>query len=246
MKTLLVTSDLTFVPFNYNRFVLKMAEDTHIVGLIIIKNKSFSILLKALVLILSGAGTRLGAQLIKNYFSRSDTVRKNKYLSVGKKVWSFSTINLPEVLQIIKDEEIDLIVNARTREIFKKNLLQAPKWGCVNIHHGLLPKQRGLMCDFWAHLEGDNFGFSIHRMTSKIDDGDILKVYPFSHNYQSYLEAILNASIQEAVVCSELLSEIDKNENKVLIIKNKSDSPIYFKNPKIKDFQKLNVKGIKI
>lgn len=246
MKTLLVTSDLTFVPFNYNRFVLKMAEDTHIVGLIIIKNKSFSILLKALVLIFSGAGTRLGAQLIKNYFSNSDTIRKKKYLSLGKKVWSFSTINLPEVLQIIKDEEIDLIVNARTREIFKMSLLQAPKWGCVNIHHGLLPKQRGLMCDFWAHLEGDNFGFSIHRMTSKIDDGDILKVYPFSQNYQSYLEAILNASIQEAVVCSELLSEINKNENKVLVIKNKSDNPIYFKNPKIKDFQKLNVKGIKI
>lgn len=246
MKTLLVTSDLTFVPFNYDRFVLKMAEDTNVVGLIIIKNKSFSIFIKALVLILSGAGTRLGAQLIKNFFSNSAALRKNKYLGLGKKVWSFSTINLPEVLQIINDEKIDLIVNARTREIFKNNLLQAPKWGCVNIHHGLLPKQRGLMCDFWAHLEGENFGFSIHRMTSKIDDGDILKVFTFSHNYRSYLEAILNASIQEAAVCSELLSEIKENENKVMAIKNKSDNPVYFKNPKIKDFHKLNVKGIKI
>ncbi|MBK9324532.1 MAG: hypothetical protein IPM97_16580 [Bdellovibrionaceae bacterium] len=246
MRALLVTSELTFVPENYDRFILKMAENSHIVGLIVLKNKDLSFLAVASYLFLTGAAPLLGKQLIKNFFSSSSRKKADIYQNFGKKTWFLDSINSPETLKIIAEEKVDLVVNARTRSIFKKALLSATKFGCINIHHGLLPKQRGLMCDFWAHLDGEEFGFSIHRMTSKIDDGDILKVVKVRSSRTSYLESLLLSSEKEAEVCAELLREIDQKQNNLGTIKNFAEHAKYRKNPERTDFLNLQKKGIKV
>ncbi|NUM57844.1 MAG: hypothetical protein HUU56_04390, partial [Bdellovibrionaceae bacterium] len=207
MKAIIVTSQITFVPENYDRFVLKMAEHPHVLGLIVLKNRDPLFLLKATYLILSGAAPRLGFQVFKNYLSSFTNKRTNGYKKNQKKIWFLDTINSSEAIKIVEEEKVDLIVNARTRYIYKKSILNIPRYGCINIHHGLLPNQRGLMCDFWAHLEGEKFGFSIHKMTSKIDDGDILKVIEVKSSKNNYLESLLVASQQEAHICGELLHE---------------------------------------
>ena len=246
MKAIIVTSQITFVPENYDRFVLKMAEHPHILGLIVLKNRDPLFLLKAIFLILSGAAPRLGLQVFKNYLASFTNKRTQVYKKNLKKIWFLDTINSPEAIKIVEDEKIDLIINARTRYIYKKDILGAPHYGCINIHHGLLPKQRGLMCDFWAHLEGEKFGFSIHQMTSKIDDGDILKVIEVKNAKNNYLESLLAASEQEALTCSDLLNELEKNNNQLEVIKNSSNDHKYRKNPTRKDLIALQKKGIKI
>ncbi len=245
MRTVLVTSSLTFVPENYDRMVCEMAKHPDIVGLIVLDNKNLFTVFKALALVLTFSAPRLGLTLLKNYFGLSQERRTKAFTELGKKNWTLKNINSPEALKIISDEKIDLIINARTRSIYKEPILKAAKMGCVNIHHGLLPAQRGLMCDFWAHLENEDYGFSIHQMTTKIDDGPILKVMNLGKPKNNYLQAVLAGSEVEAQACKDLIEQIKKNGFTQAEV-NQTVQPKYRKNPSLMIGYILQLKGIKV
>lgn len=246
MRTFLITSALTFVPNNYTDFVKEMSAHPDVAGLIIVENRSARYVLQAIILILSGAAPRLGLTLIKNYFGRHTEQKRQAFAEKQKKFFIVKDINSAETRELLKNENIDLILNARTRDFFKKPLLQLPKFGCINIHHGLLPDQRGLMCDFWAHMEKTAFGFSVHEMTPKLDDGRILRRQEVVTDRENYLDSILQGSKVEAKVCADLLNQI-KDEGKVSGEANiKTEKTLYRKNPGLFDFYKLRFSGVKI
>lgn len=246
MKTWLVTSAVTFVPNNYDDFVLSMADCDQIAGLIVVDNRSWDIVLKSLLLILSGAAPEMGMQLLKNQYGKSLKRKKEHFLSQGKNVHVVSDLNSPQSLDLIKSLQPDLLLNARTRSFFKKSLLSLPKLGCINIHHGLLPHQRGLMCDFWAHLLDTPAGFSIHQMTSKLDDGAILKVVEVPRSKNSYLDSIKRGSSLEAAAAKEILLQLAEHKCIQGQENLKTENTVYRTNPKLTDFYKLRFKGIKI
>lgn len=208
MKVLLVTSEVTFVPGNYKALVQGMCNCPQIGGLMIIKNSSPSMLFKALGLMIGGA-PRFGKELLRNYFIGSKEHEK-VYSAAGKPVWIINGINTENARQIIFENQFDLVVNARTRYIYKSQILELPPLGCINIHHGLLPNQRGLMCDLWALSESSPAGFTIHKMNQKIDDGLILKKAIVSdgteRNFMRYVKA---ASELECETLKKLLAEIE-------------------------------------
>lgn len=246
MRTWLVTSAVTFVPDNYEDLVLPLAQNPHIEGLLILDNRGPDILLKALLLIFSGAGPRLGWQLLKNSRGRSLEKKKELYQKHGKKVLVFKDINDPDCLHELESLQPDLILNARTRSFFRKKILALPRWGCLNIHHGLLPDQRGLMCDLWAHLEGTPAGFSIHVMTSKLDDGAILTSTEVPSDKKNYLKAIKEAARLEAQAAAQVLANIAQT-GKIEGQENlKTATTVYRSNPGLKEFYKLRWRGVKI
>ena len=54
-------------------------------------------------------------------------------------------------------------------------MLEAPKYGCINLHVSLLPKYRGSAPVQWAVLNGDaETGVSIMQMDEGLDTGDVL------------------------------------------------------------------------
>ena len=246
MKTLLVTSAVTFVPKNYDTFILAMAESPHVEGLLIVDNRTWDIVVKALLLLISGAAPSMGKTLLKNYFDNSLARKKQAYSKAGKNIWVTHDINSEETISLISSLQIDLILNARTRSFFKKKLLTLPRLGCLNIHHGLLPNQRGLMCDFWAHLFNTAAGFSIHQMTPKLDDGSILKVVEVPSDKKDYLNSLQLGAALEATTALQILEQIAQvgsvhgEENKI------SKETVYHKNPGIRDFFRLRLKGTKI
>ncbi len=245
MRALVVTSSITFVPENYNRLVCGLATHPHIVGMVELDNREPSILAKGLGMFATLSAPRLGLTLIRNYLGQSSLKREEAYKKADKFFKALRSINSPEALKLIQDEKIDLIINARTRSIFKKDILEAPRLGCINIHHGLLPQQRGLMCDFWAHLEGEDFGFSVHQMTSKIDDGPILHVQKVETSKTNYLESILRASEIEKEVCDRLLDQISIDD-KITPLQLNIQNIKYRKNPSLTDGYRLQLKGVKI
>lgn len=246
LRALLVTSRVTFVPENYNQLVCGLAEAPHIVGCIVIDNREWSMVAQGLALILTGAGPRMGLQLLKNYFNDLLHHKKSAYENASKKFFIVDDLNSDQALEILQRENIDLILNARTRTIFKKKLLATPRLGCINIHHGLLPDQRGLMCDFWAHLEKTPAGFSIHQMTSKLDAGAILKVVEVQTEKTNYLESIYQGSKQEVTAAKEALADIARHGAVTGQENNKTDKTIYRRNPTLLDFFKLKFRGTKI
>ncbi|MFZ4403986.1 MAG: formyltransferase family protein [Pseudobdellovibrionaceae bacterium] len=249
MRTLLVTSAVTFVPKNYDAMVLAMAEEPSIVGLIVLENRSWKMYWQAIALILSLSSPRLGLQILINLMSFSNFRREVAYTQKGKHIWHLPSINSEQAHQIIKDHKIDLIVNCRTREIYSAKTLQAPSLGCINIHHGILPQQKGLMCDFWAHLEGESFGFSIHQMTRKIDDGPVLEVVTTKSEGKNYLENIYLSSVLESQACKKVIRQIQSTGQFPVEKRFSQDvykKSTYRKNPGLLDGYKAQWKGIKI
>ena len=60
-------------------------------------------------------------------------------------------------------------------QILSQEILDLPKYGCVNIHASLLPKYRGAAPIQWAILNGeDKTGVTIMQMDAGVDTGDML------------------------------------------------------------------------
>jgi methionyl-tRNA formyltransferase len=71
--------------------------------------------------------------------------------------------------------KIDLIASVSPTQIFKENLINLPKHGCINIHTAELPKYRGLYPTYWAMACGEKaVGISIHYIEKGIDTGKII------------------------------------------------------------------------
>ncbi len=69
----------------------------------------------------------------------------------------------------------DLIVTAAYGQIVPNEVLDAPKYGCINVHASLLPKYRGGAPIHQAIIDGETkTGISIMYMAEKLDAGDML------------------------------------------------------------------------
>ena len=75
----------------------------------------------------------------------------------------------------LKEFEADVIVVVAYGQILPKEILDFPKYGCINVHASLLPKYRGAAPIQWAVINGDEkTGVTIQRMDEGIDTGDII------------------------------------------------------------------------
>jgi len=82
---------------------------------------------------------------------------------------------ISESYQKIFDYQPDLIVTAAFGQILPKELLDAPEYGCINVHASLLPELRGGAPIHYAIMEGKKeTGISIMYMVEALDAGDIL------------------------------------------------------------------------
>lgn len=70
----------------------------------------------------------------------------------------------------------DVMVVIAFGQILSKELLEVPKYGCVNIHASLLPKYRGAAPIQWAVINGDKeTGITTMMMDVEMDTGDMLE-----------------------------------------------------------------------
>ena len=81
----------------------------------------------------------------------------------------------PEVVKELSGLGADVGVVVAFGQILPKSLLDAPKYGCLNVHASLLPAYRGAAPIQWAILNGDEeTGVTIMQMDAGLDTGDIL------------------------------------------------------------------------
>ena len=83
--------------------------------------------------------------------------------------------NTPEVVEQIRALQPDFFFSFYYREMLKRELLEIPKRGALNMHGSLLPKYRGRVPVNWAIIHGETeTGATLHYMTEKPDNGDIV------------------------------------------------------------------------
>ncbi|MCB0103775.1 MAG: methionyl-tRNA formyltransferase [Anaerolineales bacterium] len=81
----------------------------------------------------------------------------------------------PEAMQQLRDWNPELIVVAAFGQILRKDVLELPKYGCINVHASLLPRWRGAAPINAAVLAGDEeTGVTIMKMDIGLDTGPML------------------------------------------------------------------------
>lgn len=106
-------------------------------------------------------------------------------LAHGLTVLQPAKIKAPEAVEELRKYEADIFVVAAFGQILSQEILEMPKYGCINIHASLLPKYRGASPIQYAILNGDDVtGVTIMQMNEGMDTGDILtmKAIPVEKN----------------------------------------------------------------
>ena len=100
---------------------------------------------------------------------------KTLALELGLEVFQPERLRHPDSFARLQAWAPDLIVVAAFGQILRKNVLELPHFGCVNVHASLLPRWRGAAPIQAALLHGDpTSGATIMTMDSGIDTGGML------------------------------------------------------------------------
>lgn len=90
-------------------------------------------------------------------------------------VYTPQRVKDPEFIKILRDIPCDVIVVVAFGQILSEEILEFPKYGCINVHASLLPRWRGAAPMQWAILEGDKkTGLTTMQMDAGLDTGDML------------------------------------------------------------------------
>ncbi len=83
--------------------------------------------------------------------------------------------NEAEVTSWVKGLNPDLIVVFSMSQLIKKDLIDVPKYGVINLHPSMLPEYRGPNPDFWQYYNMEiNPGVTVHYINEGEDTGDII------------------------------------------------------------------------
>ena len=85
--------------------------------------------------------------------------------------------NNPEVMEKISELNPNLIIVVAYGRILPKEILDYPKYGCINVHGSILPKYRGAAPIQWSVINGDTeTGVTTMYMDEGMDTGDMITI----------------------------------------------------------------------
>lgn len=137
----------------------------------------------------------------------------------GIPVYQPEKIKDEKFVELLKGIDADIFVVVAYGQILSQEILDIPKYGCINVHGSLLPKYRGAAPIQWSVINGEKeTGVTIMYMVKALDSGDmILKrkmeitdddTYETLHNRMAYVGA---DALIEAI---ELIEKGDVNAEK--------------------------------
>ena len=129
-----------------------------------------------------------------------------KLLSIenGIPVFTPKTLRGEEFAAILEEYTPELIAVVAYGKILPKEVLDYPKFGCVNVHVSLLPKLRGAAPMQRAIIDGESeTGVTIMYMDEGLDTGDIISASAFPITDTDDFESVHDRS---ATLGAEMLS----------------------------------------
>lgn len=128
-------------------------------------------------------------------------------------VYQPKTLRDGAALEILKEINPDIIVVVAYGKILPEEILNLPKYGCINGHASLLPKLRGASPIQWAIVTGERkTGVTVMQMDKGMDTGAILSVKSIDISEDDTAESLFT---KLSYLTSELISstvfEIEKD-----------------------------------
>lgn len=248
MKTAVVVSQITYLPDRYQSLLENIfsTHKKHVAGIVIIQNYSVDLFFKISWLYAIGC-FRIASVLLKNVLSSRVTRVEKMANQLGIPVLKVDSVNTKHFADWLVEQQIECLVNVRTRIIYESRVLQVPKYGCYNIHHGLLPKYRGMYCDLYALAEKRPVGITLHRMNNKIDDGEIIFQEVVSKkNEINYMEYLRTTGVYEAKVINKLINYLIKHRKAPVGRLNRDDQIVYTRTPSSSQLIKMQAMGLRL
>ncbi len=154
------------------------------------------------------------------------------------------SINSKANLDILAGYQPDLFVSIGGNQIFKKDLINLPSKGTINLHTALLPKYRGLMPSFWVLKNREKeTGVSVFFVDEGIDSGPIIEQERVEIGNMSQEELIQKT---KKIGIDLIINAIRKiKEDQVVLIPNPAEEMTYFSFPTKKDVLEFKRNGAK-
>ena len=153
----------------------------------------------------------------------------------GIPLYAPANINHPLWVAKIKKMNPDFIFSFYYRDMVGKDILGIPAKGCINLHGSLLPKYRGRCPLNWAVINGEKeTGVTLHYMTEKPDNGDILAQEKFAIGANDTAKDVhMNATRAAAKLLKAALPKLRKGTLKA--VKQDEKKATYFGGRKPED-----------
>jgi methionyl-tRNA formyltransferase len=114
--------------------------------------------------------------------------------------------NEDHVYQAIRRLRPDFLFSFYFREMIQARFLDLPRLGAYNLHGSMLPRYRGRAPINWVLVRGETeTGITLHAMTPKPDDGDILGATPLPIAWD---ETALSLTLRSADAARDLVRSV--------------------------------------
>ena len=126
----------------------------------------------------------------------------------GIEIERHASVNTEQFRGHLRELGVQMLVVASFGQILKRELLELPRYGCLNIHASLLPKYRGASPVVASLLNGDDeTGVSFMQMEAGLDTGPLYSVFRLpilptdvSDTLEQRLGALAASKIEEVVL----------------------------------------------
>ena len=100
---------------------------------------------------------------------------KKKALEYGLTVYQPEKVKDSDFVQVLKELAPDIMVVVAFGQILSEEILNIPKYGCINVHGSLLPEYRGAAPIQWSIIHGREYGgVTTMYMAKGLDSGDMI------------------------------------------------------------------------
>ena len=161
-----------------------------------------------------------GRKKTHNYLI-GEVIKKNiKFIALD------NFLNLENIKEL-NTLDLDFIIVFSFGVILPKEILDIPKYGCINLHTSILPKWRGASPIQHTLLNNEKYaGYSLFIMNEKLDEGDIIFKEKILIEDRDNYEILLNKIIKLA--SKSLVIKIEEFvNNNINIEKQDSNSATY-------------------
>ena len=155
-------------------------------------------------------------------------------------------INEDKILERLEALNLDIIISFSAPVVFRERLLNASKLGCINLHCSYLPSYAGLFPSFWVLFKNEKFtGCTVHKMDTKIDNGDILMQEKVEINTDDTIFSLLNKTKS---IGGDLMVKVieELHQNNIKPIKNQASEKYYFTWPTLEELYLFRKNGGKL
>jgi methionyl-tRNA formyltransferase len=129
---------------------------------------------------------------------------------LGYRTWTARTVKDPAFADVMRAEQVDVLLNVHALYIVAPAVVEAPRLGSFNLHPGPLPEYAGLNTVSWALSRGaTEHGVTLHRMDPGIDTGPVVYQTRFAVTADDTALAVYSKCIRHGLELVEQLLTTD-------------------------------------